>query len=104
MDYILIGFLTYLFCVFLVGIVTYRSNKDHKDFFIAGRKLNPWVVAFSERASGESAWLLLGLPGAALAAGLLEVWTAVGCISGIIFLKKSGNFLTHPRECRRTRQ
>ncbi len=61
------------------------SLKSHKDFFIAGRKLNPWVVAFSERASGESAWLLLGLPGAAFASGLLEFWTALGCVSGIIF-------------------
>jgi len=42
-------------------------------------------VAFSERASGESAWLLLGLPGAAYASGLLEFWTALGCVSGIIF-------------------
>lgn len=42
-------------------------------------------MAFSERASGESAWLLLGLPGAALAAGFLELWTAIGCILGIIF-------------------
>ena len=62
-----------------------RVNKSHKDFFLAGRRLNPWVVAFSERASGESAWLLLGLPGAAFAAGLLELWTAVGCILGIAF-------------------
>jgi len=60
-------------------------NKSHKDFFIADRKLNPWVVAFSERASGESAWLLLGLPGAAFASGLMEFWTALGCVSGIIF-------------------
>ena len=85
MNFTLIGFLLYLVAVIIVGIITYRSNKSHKDFFIAGRKLNPWVVAFSERASGESAWLLLGLPGAALAAGFLEIWTAVGCILGIIF-------------------
>ena len=85
MSYTLIGFIIYLVCVLIVGFLTYRSNKSHKDFFIAGRKLNPWVVAFSERSSGESAWLLLGLPGAALASGLLELWTAVGCILGIIF-------------------
>ena len=34
-----------------------------------GRRLGPWVTAISERASGESAWFLLGLPGAAYAAG-----------------------------------
>ena len=85
MNFALLGFILYLVVILVVGTITYRINKSHKDFFIAGRRLNPWVVAFSERASGESAWLLLGLPGAAYAAGLLEFWTALGCVSGIIF-------------------
>jgi sodium/proline symporter len=85
MNFALIGFILYLAVILVVGFITYNINKSHKDFFIAGRKLNPWVVAFSERASGESAWLLLGLPGAAYSAGLLEFWTALGCVSGVIF-------------------
>ena len=85
MNFALLGFIFYLVVILVVGFITYHINKSHKDFFIAGRKLNPWVVAFSERASGESAWLLLGLPGAAYAAGLLEFWSALGCVSGIIF-------------------
>jgi len=85
MNFALIGFIFYLVVILVVGFITYHINKSHKDFFIAGRKLNPWVVAFSERASGESAWLLLGLPGAAYASGLLEFWTALGCVTGIIF-------------------
>ena len=85
MSYTLIGFIIYLVIVFIVGFITYRNNKSHDDFFVGGRKLNPWVVAFSERASGESAWLLLGLPGAALAGGFMQSWTAMGCVLGIIF-------------------
>ena len=85
MNFALLGFIFYLVVILVVGFITYHINKSHKDFFIAGRKLNPWVVAFSERASGESAWLLLGLPGAAFASGLMEFWTALGCVSGIIF-------------------
>jgi len=85
MNFILIGFVLYLVLILIIGFLTYKSNKNHSDFFIAGRKLNPWVVAFSERASGESAWLLLGLPGAAYALGFLEIWTALGCVLGIIF-------------------
>jgi len=85
MNFALIGFIVYLVVILVVGFITYHINKSHKDFFIAGRKLNPWVVAFSERASGESAWLLLGLPGAAFASGLIEFWTALGCVTGIIF-------------------
>ena len=85
MNFALIGFIFYMVVILVVGFITYNINKSHKDFFIADRKLNPWVVAFSERASGESAWLLLGLPGAAFASGLMEFWTALGCVSGIIF-------------------
>ncbi|MFO7668199.1 MAG: sodium/proline symporter [Bacteroidales bacterium] len=85
MNFALLGFIIYLIIILVVGFITYNINKSHRDFFIAGRKLNPWVVAFSERASGESAWLLLGLPGAAYASGLMEFWSALGCVSGIIF-------------------
>ena len=44
-----------------VGIKTFKYNQNQEDY-LAGRTLSPWV-AFSERASGESAWLLLALPG-----------------------------------------
>ena len=68
----LIGFIFILYLVLLigVGIYTFRLNRTHEDYLLAGRKLGPWVVAFSERASGESAWLLLALPGAAITIGL----------------------------------
>lgn len=85
MNFVLLGFIIYLVLILLIGFLTFKSNKNHNDFFVAGRRLNPWVVAFSERASGESAWLLLGLPGAAYALGFLELWTAMGCVLGIIF-------------------
>lgn len=84
MDFTLLGFIIYLLIILVIGFISYKANNSHQDFFIAGRKLNPWVVAFSERASGESAWLLLGLPGIAYAVGMLESWTAIGCVLGII--------------------
>ena len=67
-----------------IGIWTFKFNKTQEDYFLAGRKLGPWVVAFSERASGESAWLLLALPGAAITIGLSESWAVIGIICGII--------------------
>ena len=85
MDATLIGFLIYLIVMLAIGIITYRKNESNADYFLGGRKMNPWVVALSERSAGESAWLLLGLPGAALAMGFIEVWTALGCLLGIIF-------------------
>ncbi|MDP8211532.1 MAG: sodium/proline symporter, partial [Candidatus Stygibacter australis] len=84
MDWTLLGFILYLIVILYVGFRTYRINKSYKDYFIAGRKLNPWVVAFSERASSESSWLILGLPGAAFALGFVEIWSALGCTLGVI--------------------
>ncbi len=84
MSFTLIGFLLYLLVILIVGFIMYRRNKSHHDFIIGGRAVNPWVVAFSERASGESAWLLLGLPGLGYVAGYIGMWDAIGCVVGII--------------------
>ena len=66
------------------GIYQGRKVKTSSDFAIAGRNLPGWVAALSERATGESSWALLGLPGAAYATGLMETWTAIGCVLGIV--------------------
>ncbi|SVA95047.1 uncharacterized protein METZ01_LOCUS147901 [marine metagenome] len=84
MDAITIGFIFYLVMILLVGFYASRITNNLMDFALGGQRLGPTVIAFSERASGESAWLILGLPGAALMVGLLEIWTVLGCISGII--------------------
>jgi sodium/proline symporter len=63
MDPILIGFLAYLVLLIIKGSLTFKYNKTIADFVLAGRRLGPWLVAISERSSGESAWLLIGLPG-----------------------------------------
>jgi len=85
MNPTLMGFVIYLVVVLVVGLLTFRLNRTLADFVLAGRKLGPWVVAFSERASGESAWLLIGLPGLALVSGYNAIWPAVGCTTGILF-------------------
>ena len=85
MDAVIIGFICYLVIILLVGFYSARLTKTLKDFSLGGQRLGPAAIALSERASGESAWLILGLPGAALMAGLLEIWTVIGCIGGIIF-------------------
>ena len=84
MDLISTIFVIYLLFLLLIGIFSYRFSKTQEDYFLAGRKLGPWVPAFSERASGESAWLLLALPGAAISIGLGEIWAVFGIIVGII--------------------
>lgn len=66
------------------GIYQGRKVKSSGDYSIGGRKMKGWVAALSERATGESSWALLGLPGAAYAGGIMEIWTAIGCVAGII--------------------
>ena len=89
---IAIGFAGYLLLIFVVGIVTARYNKTLSDFLLAGRRLGPWVVALSERASGQSEWLILGLTGLAYATGLGDpsgtkpqpaLWASIGGCSGV---------------------
>ena len=77
-------FILYLSLIILVGIISNKFVSSQLDFLLAGRRLGPWVTAFSERASAESAWLLLGLPGAAYAFGYKEYWSVIGITLGII--------------------
>ena len=78
-----LGFGIYLVIMMVVGIISLRYMKSLDDFVLGGRRLGPWVAAISERASGESAWFLLGLPGAAYALGFREFWSVIGIGFGI---------------------
>ena len=83
MDPIAVGLIVYLLVMVTVGSYAYRYMRSLDDFVLGGRRLGPWVTAISERASGESAWFLLGLPGAAYAAGFSEFWSVIGIAFGI---------------------
>ncbi len=85
MNPLILGMVLYSVLILGIGIVSARSNRTLDDYLLAGRSLGPWVAAFSERASGESAWLLIGLPGLAFATGVGTVWVGVGCCTGIAF-------------------
>ena len=45
--------------------------------------MNFWVVAFSARATGESAWLLLGLTGLGAMVGVSGFWVVLGEVIGV---------------------
>ena len=81
---ILLVMVCYISVLILWGIYHGRKVKTGADYAIAGRRLPGWVAALSERATGESSWALLGLPGFAYAAGVTGIWTAIGCVLGII--------------------
>lgn len=81
----LLGLVIYLVLIAGVAVWTFGKNTTKDDFILGGRKLGAWVIALSERTAAESAWLILGLSGALYAVGMLEIWTVLGCVLGIIF-------------------
>jgi sodium/proline symporter len=83
-DYsLLAGILIYLAVLLAIGAAAARRMRGLDDFVLGGRRIGPLAAAVSERASGESAWFLLGLPGAAYAAGFAEFWSVIGIAFGI---------------------
>jgi len=73
----------YLCAMIAVGIYFSKKTKSTSEYYLGGRKLGPVVTAMSSEASDMSSWLLLGLPGVALAGGLCEAsWTAIGLAIG----------------------
>lgn len=82
---ILIVFILYFIIIIGIGYITSRGKLSHEDFLLGGKKLPGWALAFSERATGESAWLLLGFTGFVFTTGLSGIWVAVGISLGIIF-------------------
>lgn len=66
----------------LLGFFAYRRTDDHEDYMLGGRNLPPWVAAISAGAADMSGWLIMGLPGAIYATGLIEAWIAIGLSIG----------------------
>ena len=78
-------FIGYLVIVMMVAIVAWRVTVNLSDFVLGGRRLNGPVAALSAGASDMSAWLLLGLPGAAYTFGLNQIWLPIGLTIGAYF-------------------
>ena len=73
----------YMIVMVVIGVYFTKKNKSTDDFYLGGRKLGPFVTAMSAEASDMSSWLLMGLPGVALATGIAEAfWTAAGLAIG----------------------
>jgi len=83
-NIVMIEFVLYLLLMIGIGIFVSRKAQSHKDFLLGGNRLPGWALAFSERATGESAWLLLGYTGFVFATGLSAVWVGVGIATGVI--------------------
>jgi sodium/proline symporter len=81
MEYLVI--LGYFAVLLAIGAVASRRVHDLADYYVGGKRLGYWVVAFSARASGESAWLYLGLTGLGALVGARAFWVVVGEVVGV---------------------
>ena len=79
----LIGIILYMIALVAIGAIASRRMGDVRDYFAAGKKLNFLAAAFSARATGESAWLLLGMTGMGAAVGVKAFWVVLGEILGV---------------------
>ena len=73
----------YLVILLLIGAWGSRDSGTVKGYFVAGKQLPSWVVAFSSNATGESAWLLLGLTGMGYTVGIHALWIVMGEVLGV---------------------
>jgi sodium/proline symporter len=74
----------YVGILFLIGILASRRIKGMSDYYVGGKNMGFWAVAFSARATGESGWLLIGLTGMGAMAGFSGYWVVVGELLGVI--------------------
>lgn len=74
-----------IYLLILAGLAWWSRSESNtmSGYFIGGKKLPPWVVAFSTNATGESGWLLLGLTGMGYAVGAQAFWVVAGEVLGI---------------------
>lgn len=73
----------YLLVLLGIGVVASRRMSSVRDYYAADKKLGFLAVAFSARATGESAWLLIGLTGMGAAIGYKALWVVLGEVLGV---------------------
>lgn len=73
----------YVGILFFIGILASRRVKSMSDYYVGGKNMGFWAVAFSARATGESGWLLIGLTGMGAMAGYSAYWVVAGELLGV---------------------
>lgn len=69
--------IAYFVVLFVIAFIN-RKNESLEEYIVAGKKLGSLVTATSSRATGTSAWLILGYTGFGYAFGIKGLWIAFG--------------------------
>ena len=73
----------YLAVLLRIGWWGRTASHEVSGYYVAGKRLPSWVIAFSSNATGESAWLLLALTGMGYLAGAHAFWVIPGELGGV---------------------
>ncbi len=73
----------YAAILLFIGYKAAKRTRNMRDYYVADKSLGFFNVAFSARATGESAWLLLGLTGMGYAVGAKAFWVVLGELIGV---------------------
>jgi sodium/proline symporter len=78
----------YLLILLWLGFWGSKESGSVAGYYVAGKQLPSWVIAFSSNATGESGWLLLGLTGMGYLVGFHALWVVLGEFLGVLFAWK----------------
>src|SRR5699024_617550 len=82
---IIIEMILYFLLIVGVGLFFGMQKMNRSKFLLGGKESHGLALAFSERATSESSWLILGFTGFTFLTGLSAIWTIVGIVLGISF-------------------
>lgn len=85
MNVILVTVVTYFLVMISIGVLFSRVEMSHSKFLLGEKALPGWILALSERATGASAWIMVGYTGFVFATGLSALWVSIGSAIGILF-------------------
>lgn len=87
MNVYVIALLVYLAFLIFVGFKAAKGQEDTPDdYYVAGRKMNKWVVAGTYGASFMSAGTFIGQMGANYSTGWAQIWNFVATIAAMFAL------------------
>ena len=80
----ILAFVIYFIALIIIGVHFWKvKDRDSmEDYILGGRSFGPYVSAMSAQASDMSGWLLMGLPGSIVLAGLGQAWIGIGLLIG----------------------
>jgi sodium/proline symporter len=73
----------YVAALVTIGVLATRRTRTLRDYYAGGKQMGFFAVAFSARATGESAWLLLGVTGFGALYGVKGFWIVLGELIGV---------------------